>query len=277
MNDFKFVSEKYSIQNTKNYRLSIQVNPDGFSVLAVNREGNILKIIHRKTGSITATQKVFKTEEDIIKLRELSFLSCILLVNSSKVILCPSEELFGLKPHILTNLEFENFNGSSTEKRDLKEKNISYNFVIDPELQNFFSSFHNEPRVNHLAGEFLGYIFARPEQDDISCYIYTTPGIMHLAIVKEGELEYYNVYSGKNNDELLYHLMNTLRILKIDNNCGIYYSGHIVKTDDIWKILVRYRKDIRILPNEFNFELAGTINENYFTYLLKSTGEDYQW
>jgi hypothetical protein len=47
MNDFKYVSEDYNLNHTKNYRLSIQLNRDGFSVLIASEEKKILKIYHK--------------------------------------------------------------------------------------------------------------------------------------------------------------------------------------------------------------------------------------
>ena len=52
MNDFKFVAEKFDIQNTLQYRLSIQVNKDGFSVLICDEASKLLQLQHFQTGSI---------------------------------------------------------------------------------------------------------------------------------------------------------------------------------------------------------------------------------
>jgi len=109
-----------------------------------------------------------------------------------------------------------------------------------------------------------------------ACYIYTTPGILHFAQIDQNKLLYYNIYTGRNDNELLYHLVNTLQKLEIKTGTDVFYSGHIVKTDEIWKVMSRYHKNLKILPNEFDFELAGNVNENYFSYLLRSLSENNQ-
>ena len=274
MNDFKFVSEKYSIQNTENYRLSIQVNPDGFSLLMLDDEEKVITIIHRQTGSVKNTQKLFKQEEDFIKFRELSFRSFSLLINSNRVSLAPAE--IEMDPGLLMNLEFDSVVKDGIRKREIQDKKLSYHFEIDNDLNSLLSDFRNSPKPEHLCGFFIDYIFSFHNSEDDSCYIYSTPCILHIARIEHNKLHKYNAYNGTNDEELLYHFVNTLHKLHIKNNTNVFYSGHIVKADEFWKVMERYHKNIEILPNEFDFELAGNINENYFSYLLRSLSENNQ-
>lgn len=274
MNDFKFVSEKYSIQNTQNYRLSIQVNPDGFSLLLVDNEENIISIIHRQTGSVNNTQKLFKQEEELIKYRELSFHSFTLLINSNRISLAPAE--INMDSDILMNIDFGSFEKDAIRHRKFQDKQLNYYFEINQDFQNFLSDFRNNPVPEHLSGFFMDYIFLHYHGEGDACYIYTTPRILHFAQINQDKLLHYNVYTGRNDDELLYHFVNTLHKLQIKTGTDVFYSGHIVKTDEIWKIMLRYHKNLKTLPNEFDFELAGNINENYFSYLLRSSGENNQ-
>lgn len=276
MNDFKFVSEKYSIKNTQDYRLSIQVNPDGFSLLILDKEGNIITIIHRQTGSVTNTRHLFKQEEELIKFRELSFRSSSLLINSSKVSLAPPE--IDVDADMLMHIQFGSLRKNKLERKATKDKQINYCFVIDQDLNNLFSDFRNHPVIEHLTGSFLDYIFSVHKHDKNACYIYTSPSICHFARLDKTTLQYYNLYRVRNDEEFLYHFVNTLDKLQLESDSEeVYYSGHIVKTDEIWKIMSGYHKNIITLPNEFDFELAGDMNENYFSYLFKTISENYQW
>jgi hypothetical protein len=272
MNDFKFVSEEYSIHNSKNYSLSIQLNKDGFSVL-VSGEGNkILTIIHRQTGSLENTRKVFKNEEDYIKLRELSFKSFSILINTNQVSIYPGENITSAGPENLFKLEFEDQTGSYLKTSELESfKGITV-FRISHEIDEFINSFRNDPEIRHLTSQFLNYISLRKPENKNSVFIYTCPGIIHLAYLFFDDLKFYNSFSGKNNDELLYHLMNSLRQLNLPPDSGIFYSGHLRQNDHSWKILNKYLPELKILPNEFNFELAWDVNENYFSYLLNELG-----
>ncbi len=274
MNDFKFVSEKYSIQNTENYRLSIQINPDGFSLLMLDEEGKVITIIHRQTGSVKNTQKLFKQEEDFIKYRELSFRSFSLLINSNRVSLAPSE--MEINPELLMDIEFNSVKKDGIRKREVQDKNFSFHFEIDNDINSLLSDFRNNPKPEHLSGFFIDYIFSVHSNEEDAYYVYSTPCLLNIARIKQNKLLYYNVYTGGNDEELLYHFVNTLHKLHIKNNTNVFYSGHIVKTDEIWKVMERYHKNIKILPNEFDFELAGNINENYFNYLLRSLSENNQ-
>jgi hypothetical protein len=269
MNDFKFVSEKYSIHKTKNYRLSIQVNPDGLSLLVLDRDNKVLKIIHRFTRTIEGARKLFRSEEELIKLRELSFASCKILINSPTISLFPEQELTEVSEEGMMQIEFEKPEKPQFKTRKLADERISYSFYPE-DLMGFHSDFRNNPGLYHVSGLFLDYVCEKAESNKDATFIYTSPGIIHIAYLSGKELKYFNVYRGKNDEELLYHLINTCHRLNIREESPVYYSGHIVKSDEKYTVMSRYFKNISFLPNEFDFELAGNINENYFSYLLRS-------
>jgi len=274
MNDFKFVSEEYSIHNSKNYRLSIQLNKDGFSVLIKSDKNKILSIIHRQTGSLENTRKAFKYEEDFINLRELSFQSFTILLNTSLATVLP-EEITAIHDKVdIFRMEFDVEKQSLIKSKKIDALGSTVVFNIPEDIEKFISSFYNKPVIDHISSEFLKYILKTPVESKYNFFIYTSPGILHLALLFYGELKFHNSFNCKNNDEMLYHLMNSIRQLKISSSTHFYYSGHLKDNDNSWKILLKYLPKLKQLPNEFSFELAWDVNENYFSYLLNSTGEN---
>ena len=91
MNDFKYVSENYNINKTIAYRLSIQLNPDGFSVLIADVHKNILFLFHRQTEDFTESLTELRENMDLIPLANLRFARVNILVNTPEFILIPSE------------------------------------------------------------------------------------------------------------------------------------------------------------------------------------------
>ena len=65
MNDFKYVSENYNLNKTIAYRLSIQLNPDGFSVLIADVHKNILFLFHRKSESLARSLTELRENMDL--------------------------------------------------------------------------------------------------------------------------------------------------------------------------------------------------------------------
>jgi len=276
MNDFKFVSERYSIHNTTDYRLSIQVNPDGFSVLVTGENNTVLKIIHLQTGSIEKTKAVFRTEEDFIKLRELSFKSSSIIINTNRVTLIP-DEFRDFDNHAdFFKIEFDLPHESSLKTVNIPELNVSAVFEVPSNYADLISGFRNNPRVTHFAKDFLNYLKKKKSTDPQSFSIYTSPGLLHTALTEYGGFKFYNSFACRNEDELLYHLMHVIRKLHLNSKTNFYYSGHLAKDNATWIQLMKFIPEIQLLPNELSFELAWNINENYFSFLLNNTGANNQ-
>ncbi|MBE0655996.1 MAG: hypothetical protein IH594_19505, partial [Bacteroidales bacterium] len=75
-------------------------------------------------------------------------------------------------------------------------------------------------------------------------------------------------YECSNDDEIIYHIMNTIRNNEYPTSMEIFYAGHLVKKQTPWKLLSSYLPGIKLLPNIFPFELSWDVFENYFTYLM---------
>lgn len=276
MNDLKFVSEEYSIHNTKNYRLSIQINPDGFSVLMLSGEKKPVKLLHIQTDSIENTFKLFKKEEYLIELRELSFRSVSLFINNEKVGLIPGYEEYSERIENYFNIDFGKSTGSSLRMLPLENQDIICSFGISKQMEEFISSFRNNPRVKHICADI---IYKNLDQGKSSnrpyLLCYSTPGLLHMSLVNSGNLEFYNAYTWNTEDEMLFHLINTLRKLVYDEIL-IEYGGHLRKTGNTMNLMKKYLPGMTISPNVFSFGIAWDVHENYFTYLHQTSHENYQ-
>ena len=72
MNDFKYVSDDYNINKTIAYRLSIQLNPDGFSVLIADAHKNILFLFHRHGENFAECLNELKENMDLFPVYQSS-------------------------------------------------------------------------------------------------------------------------------------------------------------------------------------------------------------
>ena len=275
MNDFKFVSEEYSKNNTHKYRLSIQINPDGFSVLMIGEENTILQIIHTQTNAIENTRKLFRSEENLINLRELTFKSFDLFINSPRCILLPAEEDIDIHPNLIAGLDFPMKEEDTLILRDLKTFGLRMVFVIPLSVKDFLSDFRNHPRIQHITSKFLNIVI--PDEMEETAVIYTTPGLLHFSLKSSDTIKFHNIFECRNDEEIVFHLMNTLRTLDYPSSKSISYSGHLNKKSPYRKLLHSYLPGINELPNVLPFELSWDASESYFSYLLTDTSADHQW
>ncbi|HYW96790.1 MAG TPA: DUF3822 family protein [Bacteroidales bacterium] len=272
MNDFKYVSDDYNINKTITYRLSIQLNPDGFSVLIADAHKNILFLLHRKGENFGDNLSEFKDNMDLYPVTNLRFARSVILVNTTEFTLVPSEyysedlrELYIRFSHPL--MDFEQVMTNRLENPDarllfkLKEKHIG-----------LIKSFHNSPAIVHSSVPYLEYIMTGYQGED-GLFIHHTGNLLSLSRTRNNQLELHNIIEAVDDNDITYHTLNTFKHLGMNRDSDkILYSGTLNENSEAVNILSRYIGQIVPLKNEFPFELAGDLNENYFINLLKSTG-----
>ena len=91
MNDFKYVSEQYDLNKTIAYRLSIQLNPDGFSVLIADIHKNIMFLFHRQSETNAESITELKENTDLFPITKLRFNKAVILINTQEFTLVPQE------------------------------------------------------------------------------------------------------------------------------------------------------------------------------------------
>jgi len=265
MNDFRFVSDRYSTHQTQNYRLSIQFNPDGFSVL-IDQDGSYLKILHRQSGSQDESIALFKQEEELIQLRKLNFKSRILLFNDNRAMMIPAELDDETRIKEIFAIEFSSVNNHELKKQQIPGTEISLLFSLNPAESGFAASFAGTIHTSHL---ILPLISQSLEHDEPAICIYSSAGLVHLCRTKRGMPEFQNSFSCANDDEILYHIMNSLRAGNFLMEDPIFYAGHFDKKGTHINLLKKYLPGLSQMKNPFSFELAWPSAEHYFHYLQK--------
>lgn len=270
MNDFKFSDDsKYTIQNTLDYRLSIQLNLDGFSFLMSDKDCQVLKIQHHCTGSIEKTLEVFRQKNSLDELTRISFAKLVIIINTNLFSLIP-ESLYDenykslLLSHSIPINEEDEIKSNSIEGL---ESNILYK--LSSNHQEFIKLFKNSPYISHLSSVLLPYALRKTNGNGIA--FYTAGEILHICDFSNNELQFYNAFPFKDSKEMLFHILNTSKILnKNKGSKKVYYCGDLNPESEVYTSLIKYLPEIQAFPNEFPFGLAGDLNENYFSNLLAS-------
>ncbi len=270
MNDFKFADDtKYNIQNALDYRVSIQLNLDGFSFLMTDSECHVLKIQHLNTGSIEESIEIFRQDNSLDELTRISFNKLEILINTNQFTLIP-EALFNEKDKkFLLSHSIQLNEGDSIESASIKDLKSHAIYSLNTKLQDFIQLFKNSPRISHLSSVILPYALKKTDGNGMS--LYTAGKMLHICDYSNNELQFYNVFPYNDSKELLFHILNTTKKLNIETGSkNIYYSGDINSESENYRSIVNYIPDLQVFPNEFSFEIAGDLNENYFSTLLAS-------
>ena len=266
MNDFIYVSDNYNLHNTENYRLSIQINPDGFSFLMTDEQCGIIKLHHKATGSYLSTYFELKENVEFLPLTGINFKQHNLILNTHRVSIIP-QDIFDEK---LQDFIFA-LNHSITVKGTLSnnlipEFQVNILFEIPPELQKIIGLFKNRPAISHLSCSYLNYIkskFPAPE----GIFAYVAGNLLSLTLFTHYGLKYHNIIPVSGENDIIYHILNACRQLKKACN-QVFLSGTLTENSPSMEQLNKYIPQIVLLKNELPFELAWDLNENYFTNLL---------
>ncbi len=272
MNDFKYVSEQYDLNKTIAYRLSIQLNPDGFSVLIADIHKNIMFLLHRQSETNAESITELKENTDLFPITKLRFNKAVILINTPEFTLVPQE----LYTEDLKELYFK-YNHPLKDYETVLDCQLEIHkavllFKLDEKFISLIKSFHNSPAVVHSSVPYLEYIHSSPSEGDI-LYIHQTGPLLSLSALRNNRLLLHNLIDVGEDNDVIYFTVNTLKQLEMSREkTEIIYSGTLNRNSKAIEVLSRYVDGIRPLKNEFPFELAGNLNENYFINLLKSTG-----
>ncbi len=270
MNDLKFISDKYNLQEAENYSMSIQLNPDGFSVLITGESGNPLKIIHRNTEEYTEIISLLKNDDDLREVPAFTFKDSVIVLVNTLGSLIPVEfsqvnyrRLLYSIDHQITDNQYiivspESFFG------------YSLSFSLTEPQKEIVGNFKNSPRLVHISQPFLELLNVRISADPVM-FLYTFGNILLLSVLRENTLLFHNMVSISGGNDIVYHTMNCYRnIFDEKDSLKVIYSGDLLKESEYLQILGRYLGEIDFFPNLLGFELAGDINENYFIHLQQS-------
>lgn len=268
MNDFKFVSDKYDIKYTSEYRLSIQLDRDGFSVLICDSDKNVLKIQHIHTGSQEKTIEIFKNDLELDHLKRLRYQYFDIVLNSSEFNLIPNELVNNDNERFLLSHSISLAENDSIVQIPIDSFETTALIKIDTLTYSFINLFKNSPEISHISNPFLNYCHRKSTHKEV--FIYSAGNVLHICKLDQNKLVFYNSFACNSITDQIYHILNVSeKINKESEICKLFYFGEAGYTSDDFKLLCHYIPGLEQLPNEFEFGLAGELNENYFSNLLE--------
>ena len=273
MDDLKFVAEKFNINHTKDYRTSIQLNQDGFSVFVADHNRNILKILHRNFPGYKKMLDNFKEDNSLFEIANLSFSKIEFLLNSNDFTLIPIE-LYNEKDEI--NYQKLNFPIGEYDliKTDfIHSQGLACVYNINPGQQKIISYFKNSPEISHINKPYLSYL-KKIANGNKFVSAYYAGGNLLLTFSEENKIFFHNIFKLSNKEDSIYYILNLYNnIDSLHKGIALFISGLTTNEEEtIMNLLRPYIQNIKDIDSRLPFELAGNYNENYFINLLESTG-----
>ena len=254
--------------DSENYKLSIQLSPDGFSFCIFNEaqnkflsiESNALRNVKNIDNFCILFEDVFQNHQWL----NLSYKRVNILFESSKSTLIPTP-LFDAKE--TENYTKFNFTFSDDQKiRTDKLVNVdAYKLYAVPKqlidlLQRLYPGYHLFSHAGVLIESLL--ILNKNLPAHKRCYVNVRNSYIDIVITEGGKLLYYNAFNFKTKEDFIYYLIFVLDQLKLNpEEIELVLSGFIDKNSKLFEMVYKYVRNITFPPLTDSFNYSYIFND----------------
>lgn len=259
-------------EKSLSYDITIQCSLDGFCFVVYDRELNRIVDL-----------QLYQTAE--------SDDECALLKAVEKH--CYDQGLYGQTFHSLRYLVSNRFNTLIPEHL-FDEEHIDYLLQFNHLLPHNYEAFHDplpeiqavnmfavpaklaqrlrnnwpDLLITHESSVFLRSVLQmRPEESDTNVYLYVKSRDFDMAIVREGQLLFFNNFKFKTKEDFAYFLMFTLEQQQLaGQDIPVYFTGLITNNSGIINLCERYIRRIRFIRPDGAIEVDTAFCDIPFHY-----------
>ena len=260
-----------TLTNTKETRLSIQFNLDGFSFCISNNTSN--ETVYFSEYEFDEKQG---TPESLLKQIEAIFKTDIQLQKDfSSVLVIHQNDLFTLVPNAYFSedklLEYLDFNIKTIATDfitfdNIESMNAKNVYVPYVNINNYLFQNFGEFEYKHHLTILIEKLISLPASKERKVYINVSKENFDVVILQNKKIEFSNSFSFETKEDFMYYILFTFEQLKIDvEEVKIYFTGAIDIETEIYKITYQYVRNIFFLESTskiFN-QLSAPKHSNY--------------
>jgi len=271
MKDFAFFNDTFSISKTSTYHLSILLKPSGIAYTIVDTvRKKCVGIKNNTFQDLKGTSDYLDRISDFLNKDSFlakSYQRIDFVFSSRKSTLVPLE-LFDKKllksyftfVHPLDEFEELHFNKlTKTEAVNV--------FSIPSDITTLMVNHFPELKFHHQATSFIDNSIIKSESSGHIIGIMVYKMYFDISVCNGGKLFLYNNLNYQNESDFVYHIVNIYQQLNIsDTKTNLYLSGDIDKTEEKFKLLNKYLR---------NVWFAKTLDSSNVKYQFKEVPEHY--
>ena len=222
--DYSFVRESFNKDYSNNYVLSIQLEPDGFSFFISTKDSlnSPLYFLFRRFER-SGIESLWRELNNFNEYDKINFYKTIIIYHTDKFCLIP-EEFYNPddqdKYLKLTQSMTEELSNYSSDIQEIKAKIV---FSLSEELNSLVNLKFPSAILLHSACPAIHFGIQKSGK---SCVIYYYGSSISIAVFDKNELKLFNIYQVKDENDLIYFILNALK------NCNqkvsetnFYFSG----------------------------------------------------
>jgi hypothetical protein len=137
-------------------------------------------------------------------------------------------------------------------------KNVT---AVERELDSILTNAFPESLIVSQANSFLaGVAKLAKGGNESQLYLNTNIDTFEAAVIKNGSLDFYNIFEVSNADEFNYFLVNLINQLNIDRNLPVFLSGEIQAGDEQFQRVQKYFATLNFANNDLLNQATGVRN-----------------
>ena len=238
-------------EETKSFRLSIQVSLNGLSFCIIDPVGHDVALSDQLVLDTPYAPEA--VQEKLASLLERHKVPGMVF---SEVTVTHRNDLFALVPKALfDSSELRNYLKFNTTL--LADDHIEYDeidgfdivvvYVPFVNANNYVYELFGSFEFQHSATVLLGSLLKESHGNGTTCYVYVSEGETAIAVIAKKKLLLYNNFHFNVPEDFLYYVLYTYEQLKLDTeSTPLRLFGSIDEGDDLYGLCYKYIKDIEV-------------------------------
>ena len=243
-----------NIEVTSKRKLSIQFSLDGFSFCTTNTHNEVLEFssyTFSKTKNspelvLEKLQDIFKKEKSL----QYDFETVTVIHQNNLNTLVPNEYFKedALKSYLKYSIKTIATDLITFDELDfMNSKNVYVPYV---NINNFLFQNFGEFEYKHYSSVLLEKLFSIAT-NDICCYIHVSKSTFDIVIIKNSNLQFFNIFEYKTKEDFMYYVLFTLEQLELSTEeTLVSVLGDIEEDSDLFRLMYTYIRNIDFLSSK---------------------------
>jgi len=243
-----------NIEVTSKRKLSIQFSLDGFSFCTTNTHNEVLEFssyTFSKTKNspelvLEKLQDIFKKEKSL----QYDFETVTVIHQNNLNTLVPNEYFKedALKSYLKYSIKTIATDLITFDELDfMNSKNVYIPYV---NINNFLFQNFGEFEYKHYSSVLLEKLFSIAS-NDICCYIHVSKSTFDIVIIKNSNLQFFNIFEYKTKEDFMYYVLFTLEQLELSTEeTLVSVLGDIEEDSDLFRLMYTYIRNIDFLSSK---------------------------
>ena len=243
-----------NIEVTSKRKLSIQFSLDGFSFCTTNTHNEVIEFssyTFSKTKNspelvLEKLQDIFKKEKSL----QYDFETVTVIHQNNLNTLVPNEyfKKDALKSYLKYSIKTIASDLITFDELDfMNSKNVYIPYV---NINNFLFQNFGEFEYKHYSSVMLEKLFSIAT-NDICCYIHVSKSTFDIVIIKNSNLQFFNIFEYKTKEDFMYYVLFTLEQLDLSTEeTLVSILGDMEEDSDLFRLMYTYIRNIDFLSSK---------------------------